>query len=260
MDSGFKHMDFEPKEYMNTYYSGTAGAFSDDKYLKFMLANLHKTFSSGEVKGDLLIDIGAGPTIYQIISACECFTEIVATDLLEQNHQEIKRWLENKPGAFDWTLAGKMVCEMEGDRGKWPEKEKKIRATVKQVIKCDVLESKPLEPITLPQADCLLSLLCLEAACQDMASFDRALKNISSLLKIGGHLVLGGVLGCVAWMSGEKEFPSLCLDEDLLRNSLAKNGYVVRELELEPVSGKCNKSICIYDANFFIVAQKLKAV
>ncbi|KAJ1175372.1 hypothetical protein NDU88_000660 [Pleurodeles waltl] len=118
MDSGFKPMDFDPKDYLNTYYSATAGGFGDDNYLKFILANLHKTFSSGDVKGDLPIDIGSGPTIYQIMSACVCFEDIIVTDLIEQNHLEVKRWLENKPGAFDWTPTGKIVCEMEGDRYK----------------------------------------------------------------------------------------------------------------------------------------------
>ncbi|XP_069470324.1 nicotinamide N-methyltransferase-like isoform X2 [Ambystoma mexicanum] len=254
------HRDFDPKDYMDTYFNTSSGVFSDDKYLKFILTHLHNTFSSGDVKGDTLMDIGSGPTIYQIMSACEAFKEIIATDLCEKNHQEYKRWLHNEPGAFDWRPVGEMVCELEGDRSKWADKENKIRAAVKQVLRCDVLESNPLDPVVLPQVDCLLSLLCLESASKDYDTFCHALQNITTLLKVGGHLVLCGVLGSRAWMVADKQFPGLPLTEDFLRSSLAKCGYGVKQLEVELVAGKCVASVCDYYGNFYLVAEKQREV
>ncbi|XP_069470323.1 indolethylamine N-methyltransferase-like [Ambystoma mexicanum] len=252
--------DFDPKDYMDTYFNKTSGLFMDDHYLKFILTHLHNTFSSGDVKGDTLIDIGSGPTIYQIMSACEAFKEIIATDFSEKNHQEYKRWLHNEPGAFDWSHVGEMVCKLEGDRSRWTDKEKKIRAAVKQVLKCDVLESNPLDPVVLPKVDCLLSLLCLEAASKDCDTFYCALQNITTLLKVGGHLVLCGVLGCKAWMVADKQFPGLPITEDFLRSSLAKCGYDVKEVQVQPVAGKCNVNLCDYYGNFYLVAEKKKEV
>ncbi|XP_044539117.1 nicotinamide N-methyltransferase-like, partial [Gracilinanus agilis] len=71
---------------------------------------------TGRVKGDLLIDIGTGPTIYQLLSACESFKEIVVTDYTDQNLEELSKWLKKEPGAFDWSPVVKYVCELEGDR------------------------------------------------------------------------------------------------------------------------------------------------
>ena len=68
------------------------------------------------VKGDLLIDIGSGPTIYQLLSACESFKEIIATDYTDQNLQELEKWLKKEPGAFDWSPVVTYVCELEGNR------------------------------------------------------------------------------------------------------------------------------------------------
>lgn len=71
---------------------------------------------AGGIGGDVLIDIGSGPTIYQLLSACETFREIIATDYTEQNLRELQRWLSQEPGAYDWSPAVQYVCELEGDR------------------------------------------------------------------------------------------------------------------------------------------------
>lgn len=74
------------------------------------------SISTGGVGGDVLIDIGSGPTIYQLLSACEVFREIIATDYTPQNLQELQKWLKKEPGAYDWSSIVQHVCELEGDR------------------------------------------------------------------------------------------------------------------------------------------------
>lgn len=41
--------------------------------------------------GDILIDIGSGPTIYQLLSACEVFREIIMSDYTELNLREVDK-------------------------------------------------------------------------------------------------------------------------------------------------------------------------
>lgn len=71
---------------------------------------------TGGLKGKLLIDIGSGPSIYQLLSACESFEEIIATDYTDKNRLELEKWLKKIPGAFDWSPVVKYVCELEGNR------------------------------------------------------------------------------------------------------------------------------------------------
>ncbi|KAK9394953.1 nicotinamide N-methyltransferase-like [Crotalus adamanteus] len=149
---------------------------------------------SDGIKGDTLIDIGTGPTIHQFLSACESFQEIIATDYTNQNREEVQRWLKKEPGAFDRTPVMKYVCELEGDKEKWPEKEEKVRRAVKQYLKCDVTQPNPLAPLVLPPADCLLSTLCFDAVFKDIPTYRSAFRNISSLLKPGGHLLFHSTL------------------------------------------------------------------
>uniref|UniRef100_A0A452GP01 Nicotinamide N-methyltransferase n=1 Tax=Gopherus agassizii TaxID=38772 RepID=A0A452GP01_9SAUR len=188
----------------------------------------------GGVKGDTLIDIGSGPTIYQLLSACENFKEIIASDYTDRNRQELEKWLNNEPGAFDWTPVVKYVCELEGDREKWAEKEDKLRKKVKQVLKCNVSKSNILAPVSLPQADCLLSTLCLEAACKDLNSYRAALKNISSLLKPGGHLVMVIVLKETYYMVGQRRFSCLYLEQESVEEALREARYDVQCVEVTP--------------------------
>ncbi|XP_061448295.1 nicotinamide N-methyltransferase-like [Rhineura floridana] len=248
--------EFDPKAYLE-YFKFGEGTLGDE-VLEFVLGCFCKTFTSGRLKGETLIDIGSGPTIYQLLSACESFESIIASDYVDQNCQEIEKWLKNEPGAFDWTPVVKYVCKLEGKRDKWAEKEAKLRRTIKGVLKCDVHQSNPMGPSSLPQADCLLSAECLESACKDLSSFRAALKNISSLLKLGGHLVLSGVLGCTFYMVGPRTFSSLFLTEEFLREALGQGGFAITEFEMRPRIDKTMMETSDFSAGYFIVACKEK--
>ncbi|XP_074833156.1 nicotinamide N-methyltransferase-like [Carettochelys insculpta] len=230
--------DFDPAVYLQTYCSFGSSLCPGNEILELILKTLFKIFISGGLKGDTLIDIGSGPTIYQLLSACENFKEIVASDYTEQNRRELEKWLKKEPGAFDWTPVVKYVCELEGDRERWDEKEEKLRKKVKQVLKCDVSKSNILAPVSLPQADCLLSTLCLEAACKDLNSYHAALKNISSLLKPGGHLVMVTVLKETYYMVGQRRFSCLYLEKESVVEGLRAAGFDVQYVEVTPNSSE----------------------
>uniref|UniRef100_A0A8C3FRM8 Nicotinamide N-methyltransferase n=1 Tax=Chrysemys picta bellii TaxID=8478 RepID=A0A8C3FRM8_CHRPI len=247
--------EFDPKAYLNHYKFGE-GTWGEE-YLNFVLKHYCKTFTSGGVKGDTLIDIGSGPTIYQLLSACENFKEIIASDYTDRNRQELEKWLKNEPGAFDWTPVVKYVCELEGDREKWAEKEEKLRKKVKQVLKCDVSKSNILAPASLPQADCLLSALCLEAACKDLNSYRAALKNISSLLKPGGHLVMVIVLKETYYMVGQRRFSCLYLERESVEEALREAGYDVQCMEVTP--NRSQRTFSDFEAVLSLVACKRPA-
>ncbi|GAB5577095.1 nicotinamide N-methyltransferase [Prionailurus iriomotensis] len=211
------------------------------------------------VKGDLLIDIGSGPTIYQLLSACESFKEIIVTDYTEQNLQELQKWLKKEPGAFDWSPVVTYVCELEGNRSrpgiKELEKEEKLRRVVTQVLKCDVTQSRPLGSVPLPLADCLLSTLCLDAACPDLPAYCTALRNLSSLLKPGGFLVVVDALKSSYYMIGEQKFSSLCLGREAIEAAVREAGFSVEQFEV--ISRRYSSTMCDNEGLFSLVGRKL---
>ncbi|KAM4652433.1 nicotinamide N-methyltransferase-like [Discoglossus pictus] len=245
---------FDPKAYLASFCSFGSGR---DGILNFRLQKCFKTFSFGGLSGDILIDIGTGPSIYQLISACESFKQIIATDFTDSNRQELQKWLRKEQGAFDWSKAIKTVCELEGNRETWIEKEEKLRKTITQVLKCDVTKSNPLDPVVLQAADCLITALCLETACEDLHAYQSAVKNITTLLKPGGHLVIIGVLGDTFYKVGQKTFFCLPLDEQMVKDAVVNAGYTIREMEIFPITNiEAHAHITNSYANFFLVAKK----
>ncbi|XP_069061134.1 nicotinamide N-methyltransferase-like [Pleurodeles waltl] len=247
---------FEPSAYLEDYFKFGKSAVGDE-YLKLTLPLFCSAFAPGELKGDTLIDIGTGPTIYQLLSACECFKEITATDYAESNRKELRKWLQNEPGAFDWSPVVKYVCELEENRMTVPEKEEKLRRAVTQILHCDVLKSNPLEPLQGQQYDCVLSSLCLEGACKSKDEVCCALKNISTLSKPGGYLVLCGDISCSYYQVGKVKFASMSFDKEFLRKAVSGAGYTIDKLEVSSTADKeAEKETTDYSGVYFLVAHK----
>ncbi|XP_075460172.1 nicotinamide N-methyltransferase-like [Ascaphus truei] len=260
MDTSFTKQEtyiqeFNPKDYLETYYSAENGAMKRE-WLDFALRKLHETFTPGGVEGDTLIDIGAGPTIYPLLSACEVFKNIIISDFLEQNCAEVQKWLKKDPDAFDWSPVAKFVCELEGNSENWKKKEDKLRRTVKQVLTCDVLKSNPFEPDVLPPVDCMLSCLCLEAPCKDIESFRNTLKNFHDLIKPGGHLIVLSVLNSSFYFVGQKCFSSMTLTKEDLELAFKGAGYEIEKLEVVPREDRSAINITNYDGYYFVHARK----
>ncbi|NXY20202.1 NNMT methyltransferase, partial [Atrichornis clamosus] len=233
-EAEFYQRNFDPREYLKAFYSMSDSQEGASAFLTQNLRNLHKMFSLDGLRGDILIDVGCGPTIYQLLSACEHFQKIIALDYTDRNRRELEKWLKNEAGAFDWVPVVKYVCELEGDREKWAEKQEKLRKKVKQVLKCDVTKANPTGSVSLPPADCIVSTLCLEGACKDLPTFRSALRNIGTLLKPGGHLVMVTALGDTYYTFNKQVFSCLCLKKQEVEEAVVAAGFEVKFSEAQP--------------------------
>lgn len=137
------------------------------------------------------------------------------------------------------------------------EKEEKLRRVVKQVLKCDVTQRRPLGAASLPPADCLLSTLCLDAACPDLPAYRAALRNLSSLLKPGGYLVLMDALKSSYYMIGEQRFSSLSLDQEAIEAAVREAGYTIEQFEV--ISQSYSPTMANNEGLFSLVARKLSS-
>ncbi|NXG67913.1 NNMT methyltransferase, partial [Baryphthengus martii] len=253
-DTEFYQRSFDPREYLKEFYNLSDSQGQPNTFLMQNLRSLFKMFSLDGLRGDTLIDVGCGPTIYQLLSACEHFQEIIALDYTDQNRRELEKWLQNEAGAFDWRPVVQYVCELEGDREKWGEKEEKLRKKVRQILKCDVTKASPVAPVVLPPADCLLSTLCLEAACKDLATFRSALRNVGGLVKPGGHLVMITVLHETYYAFNEQVFSCLHLERKAVEEAVEDAGFEVRFSEVQPCPPGDDRADC--DAVLSLVARR----
>ncbi|XP_029429203.1 nicotinamide N-methyltransferase-like isoform X1 [Rhinatrema bivittatum] len=258
-DAEVYQQEFDPRAYLEMFYNFGATDLLED-ILRFPLTHLMKAFSSGGVKGDTFLDIGSGPCIHQLLSACDSFQELIASDCVDSNLREIERWLKKDPGAYDWRPAVKLICELEGDRETCAEKEEKLRGKLKQLLKCDVTKRNPLEPQVLPPVDCALASFCLQVACKDQAAYISALKNINTLLKPGGHLLVVETLGESTYTVGQKVFFVLNLNEGFLRKAVREAGFALENLERLQRADNSLQSSTDYETIVVIVARKVNEV
>ncbi|XP_065273278.1 nicotinamide N-methyltransferase-like [Emys orbicularis] len=247
---------YDPKDYLKTFYSLDSTSSEKNDILMFLLRNFFKTFILDGVKGNTLIRIGAAYSIFELLSACESFKDIIVTNYMDRNCQEMQKWLKKEPGAFNWTPVVKYVCELEGDRKKWAEKEEKLRRTVKQVLECDVSKFNPLTFASLPPADCLLLCYCFELSCNDLSSYRSALKNVSSLLKPGGHLLMLTTMKCNYYMIGQHKVPCLFLEKEVLEKAVKEAGYDILKFEVTPICYPA--SLVEHEGISYLVAAKGK--
>ena len=93
------------------------------------------------------------------------------------------------------------------------------------VFPCDVHKENPLEPATPEPYDIISSQLCLESACLSEDDYERALRNISSLLKPGGSVYQFGSLQNTYYPVGEKRFKTLYLTLEYVEQAFKTNGF-----------------------------------
>ncbi|XP_069804893.1 nicotinamide N-methyltransferase-like [Dendropsophus ebraccatus] len=223
--------NFDARKYLESYYGVDPETQEIDKESKFLLKFLSNIFASGRVKGQSFIEFGVGPTIHYILSACETIEKIYLTDYFQGNLDEIKKWLNYEEDAFDWSPYLRYVCDLESNGSTPKSKEKKIRNKV-SLIKGDVTLSNPLHPNSLPLTDCVLLTGCLICTCKNFTDFKIVLKNIVSMIKPGGHLIIIDYIGASYYHVGDVTFPLLTLDENIVREAVAESGCKLEEFQL----------------------------
>ncbi|CAH2320154.1 nicotinamide N-methyltransferase-like [Pelobates cultripes] len=155
---------------------------------------------------------------------------------------------------LDWTSYVKFVCDLEGKSVYLENKEEKLRKSVKQVLKCDVLKKNPFEPLVLPPADCLISCFCLESACKDVATYCNTLKSLKDLLKPGGHIIVQSGLNGTFYYVGEKKFYGLTTTKEDIEKAFIEAGYEIVKFTVKPSKPGSHNSD--YDSMYCVHARK----
>jgi hypothetical protein len=78
--------------------------------------------------------------------------------------------------------------------------------------------------------DAICTSLCLVSACPDVPSYAKALKNVVSLLKPGGMLVLMEIFNNTMYTVGHKVFKCLVIEKQDVHNAIEAAGLTVLEV------------------------------
>ncbi|XP_066460931.1 nicotinamide N-methyltransferase-like isoform X4 [Eleutherodactylus coqui] len=245
--------EFDPKLLDETHFSHGNIPIIEESVV-YPVRILHELFCSGKVKGDTLLDVSLAAVIYQLISASNQFKKMYKVEFIDPNITHFKEWLEKKEGATDWSFALQKVCEFEGNRDKWQEKEEQLRKTIAGVIKWDNCENIFFNPQLLPEVDCVLSLWQLNVVSKTKEEFQRNLKNFTCSLKPGGQLILFSAVNMSYYVVGKYKFFALTVDRDFIRQTVIKTGFAIEKEHY--LSRKVNSDLIAYDGMLCILARK----
>lgn len=141
-------------------------------------------------------------------------------------------------------------------REPWKEKEQRLKKKLIKILPIDVHQPNPLGFALSQPADALVSAFCLEAVSPDRPSFDQALRNVTTLLKPGGHFLMIGALEESFYLAGEAKLSVVPVREADVKESFARSGYRVHSFHSYDMPSSLKIGVDDVQGIFFIHAQK----
>ncbi|XP_075700136.1 nicotinamide N-methyltransferase-like [Rhinoderma darwinii] len=218
---------FDSRQFLEHYFSDKPDMVFGDDTLKFVIENLRQVFAMGHIDGDILIDLSAGSFVHHLYSACEFFKNIVVLKVNNRCIMELKRWVDERTGAFYWGHTSTLLQVKEENSDQCQDQEAKLRSALQHVVKYDLEKENMTEPLVLPPADCVITTWLLDVISKDQDDYIRYLRKFSRLLKPGGHLIIIGSLGTTYFTVGKDKFHVFTCDEDFARKALVGEGFII---------------------------------
>jgi len=218
--------EFSPQDYLNEYYTEVSD--ENESLLQFF----YDTYSKLEPV-DSMLEVGGGPTIYQIISASRVAKHIDFSEYLPANLAMVRAWLDQKPGSFNWDIYFKRVLEIEGrpaSRENIDALAGTVRGAVRRLTQYDVFREPPLvegEPLY----DIIASNFCIEGIQTDRQVFERQFGRMTSYLRPGGLLALCMVKNATYYRVGKRRFPVVPVNETIMENVLKNAGLTLTHIQ-----------------------------
>ncbi|XP_068130589.1 indolethylamine N-methyltransferase-like [Hyperolius riggenbachi] len=247
---------FNSKVFLETYFSEKSTSGFREELLKFPMEKCHQACVSGDIKGDLLIDISIGPVVHHLYPMCGLFKDILLFRFMERCIIELRKWRNAHDEAFDWTHISPTMTELLGDSKQWELKDALLKSKIKQVVKCHTEKENLTDPLQLPQADCMTTAWILDTISTDKDTYMSNLRKIVKFVKPGGHLLLVGALEGTYYMVGNQRMHLFKYNENFVKNALAKEGFTVTQCEVLP--SKVGTDLTDYKGKVFVAARKDK--
>lgn len=244
---------FDPVAYLDEYY-GDLGP-ENLALLEFMVEAYQRI-----PKGGMLLDFGGGPTIYPLISAIHRVDEIHFADYLEANLEEVRRWLDADPTAFDWSPFIRKALELESggtcSEEACEQRASELRERITRVLRCDASKASPIPGMDRPY-DIVLTNFCAESATDNPSEWRSYMRNIVSVLKPRGWLVISALAGATQYAVGPHSFPAVDISEQDLLRMLEEMGFSSAHVRVRSVPA--DRPTRDYKGLMLAVAQKSAA-
>ena len=193
-----------------------------------------------ELSGQTWLEIGGGPTLYQLISASAVVQEIVFTDYLEANLQLVKSWLEGQDAGL-WRSYVDATLRLEGQlsptRADIDRRAQLMRDKIRRLRRISVKDPSSLTRLR-QSFEVVNSSFCIDSITDDLKEWQVLLGRVDGTITSGGTLILCSLGGSTSYRVNGTAFPAVDLNTDIILASLGNLGYdpasaLVRVVEAE---------------------------
>jgi len=220
---------WKPRDYLQQYYADSTPAKDERANAQFMaqeMTRLGRRFS-------IALEFGCGPTIHHAASLVPYVDELHMSDYLSENLEQIRAWLDDRPGAHDWSVYLSGVLDAEGLRGTvaLATRERAIRRAVSALKIADIRRQRPLNDGSTYEL--VASYYCIEAVATTRHEWAAYLGNVARLVRPGGVMILGVMRRGRAYMVLDQTFPFAYIDEADLADELPRLGFPIEKTRIQ---------------------------
>jgi hypothetical protein len=183
-----------------------------------------------------MLELGGGPTLYQLISAAPHTDEIHFADYVAANLHEIEAWRDDAAQAHDWSPFVRRALELEGqksDDAAVAQREAIMRSKLTKFLFTDALAEHPIGPDHEPYDKVAVNFV-LEGITDSYDEWHSQLLRLASLVRVGGHFIYAAVVNSTYWYIGDTQYPNLLISESHLHEALPTGDFQIDDLRTIP--------------------------
>ena len=216
--------EFDPADFVKDFYPVTEELPSQAKHtLRCYHDALQKIPNNVKV-----LDYGAGPVIFYVISAAAKASEIVLAEYTEKNRKCLRQWLAGDPDAFNWCAYFQFVVkelECKGDQAV-KERQEQVREKVKAVVHCDINKDPPIAHDYNDLYDVVMTSFVMEGVSTDLDDYQEKIARLGRIVKPGGLLLVYGVQNTLNYVPiGHRKFPNIEVTHDFAVQAIERAGF-----------------------------------
>jgi len=261
--------EFSAKEYLQNYYEEPdlamvetyvtqAKPASETMRIMMFLDTTCKpcisaVFDAKEVE---VLELGGGPTLYQLMNVVDEVKEIHFTDYVEGNLDEVRAWKNKDSSAFSWKKFSRAALMIKKDitnitDAEIESLEEELRNKITEIKHCDIFKEDL--GIAKKSYNIINTHFVAESATSSKDQWQIALNNIYNKLNDKGLLFMSALRGAKeTYKVLDKQFPAVELYETDLKTGLENAGFHVIRISSIHSEDRSNE----YEGFMFVVAQK----
>lgn len=252
---------FDPILYVQAGYGGPNPDNYVAEILGWIMDTVHKVFTDGKYRGKNLLDIGSGPVVMPVITASKWFDNIYLSDLSKDNVAFLQKWIEGESEineAMKYLMS--VFAQKDGKGVSWEVKNKQVQQKVKDAIQWNMHKPEMLKGTAIDGVlfDLVTSCQSMCAASTTIAGYVEVVKNISNILKPGGHFVVVDLLDETYYCVNDVKFNVLSTTAEEIKTTFKECGFDIELFQTHVVTSYRPESApCDAKTIYCVVGKKL---